>query len=49
MKIIIDFKDTEKGTQVAEILYNWIRQIIKDKDVTNNSPLRYADDCEVVE
>lgn len=49
MKIMIEFWDIEKDTQVAGIIYNWIRQMIKDKDVSNNSPLRYADDCEVVQ
>lgn len=43
MKIIIEFADIKLFTPTAEIIEEWIAELVRDKSTDNTSPLRYAD------
>ena len=49
MKIEIEFRGIAANEPAAEIVLEWIQNLIDDKSTDNLSPLRYANSIRVVE
>lgn len=49
MKIILIYNDYTVGEQQADMIKEWIGEIMADKSTENKSPLRYADEVRIEE
>ncbi len=43
MKVILIYDDIKLEEEQGKILKDWITELIKDKESSNTSPLRYID------